>query len=64
MLQEADVERDVFATETRRLQKMVRRLRTFYHKVCVENNEVARLREDIAKFIIKIKNLEMNLKVR
>lgn len=49
--------------ETRRLQKIIRRLRVFYHKVCSENNEVIRLRENIAKLKIKIKKTESNIEV-
>jgi len=42
---------------------MVRQLRKFYHKVCAENNEVLSLREDIAKFTVKLTNAQTSLKV-
>ena len=49
--------------ETRRLQKMVQSLRTTYHKVCIENNEVVRLFEIIAKLTKIIRTIQSTIKV-
>lgn len=47
MLQEVEVERDVFAGEIGRLQKVVRRLRALHASTCSENKELGRMREKL-----------------
>ena len=62
--QEAKVQREEYATEVRRLQKIVRKLRILYKKVLDDNSEVARLRDDVPALTAKIQKQEASVTVR
>ncbi|KAG0504191.1 hypothetical protein KC19_N007500 [Ceratodon purpureus] len=59
--QEAKVQREEYATEVRRLQKIVRKLRILYKKVLDDNSEVARLRDDVPALTAKIQKQEASV---
>ncbi len=62
-LQEARVERDIFASEVRRLQKELRKLHHLHHRIISGNAEVARLRALIHGFNLHGQQLSQTISV-
>lgn len=62
--QEIEVERDVFAQEVRRLQKLIAKLKSIHHKVAAENKELTRLKEKMARLDVTNQRLESCISVR
>ncbi len=57
------MERDVFASEVRRLQKELRKLHHLHHKIITGNAEVARLRALIHGFNLHGQQLSQTISV-
>ena len=58
------MQREEYATEIRRLQKTIRKLRTLYKNVLEDNSQVAHMKENLPALIAKNQRLEASVAVR